>query len=99
MKTMLFLLQKEFRQILRDTVILRMIMAVPVVELLILPLAADYEIKQWRFEPTPEYGGPKLDEEALKVLSVKVSDDRKKVFLEFIEKVFFFVTMKRKSCK
>lgn len=45
MKTLLFLLQKEFRQILRDTVILRMIMAVPVVELLILPLAADYEIK------------------------------------------------------
>ncbi|MEZ4888049.1 MAG: PA14 domain-containing protein [Chitinophagales bacterium] len=44
--------------------------------------AADYDIKQWRFEPTPEYGGPKLDEENLKVVSVKVSDDRKKVFLE-----------------
>lgn len=45
MKTLIFLLQKEFRQILRDTVILRMILAVPVVQLLILPLAADYEIK------------------------------------------------------
>jgi ABC-2 type transport system permease protein len=45
MKTLLFLLQKEFTQIFRDTVILRMIMAVPVVQLLILPLAADYEIK------------------------------------------------------
>ena len=45
MKTLLFLLQKEFTQIFRDTVILRMIMAVPVIQLLILPLAADYEIK------------------------------------------------------
>lgn len=45
MKTLIFLLQKEFRQILRDTVILRMILGVPVVQLLILPLAADYEIK------------------------------------------------------
>jgi ABC-2 type transport system permease protein len=45
MKTLLFLLQKEFSQILRDKTILRMIMGVPVIQLLILPMAADYEIK------------------------------------------------------
>ncbi len=44
--------------------------------------AEDYEVKQWWFEPTPEYGGPKKDLEDLKILSVNVSDDRKKVFLE-----------------
>jgi ABC-2 type transport system permease protein len=45
MRTLKFLLQKEFRQILRDKIILRMILGVPVIQLLILPLAADYEIK------------------------------------------------------
>ena len=45
MRTILFLLQKEFRQIFRDTTILGMILAVPVIQLLILPWAADYEIK------------------------------------------------------
>ena len=44
--------------------------------------ASDYNVRQWWYKPTEEYGGPKLDEEALKIRSVKVSDDRKKVFLE-----------------
>ena len=43
---------------------------------------ADYDIQQWRYEPTAAYGGPKLDLKNLNVLSVNVSDDRKKVFLE-----------------
>ena len=43
---------------------------------------ADYDIQQWRYEPTANYGGPKLDLTQLNVLSVNVSDDRKKVFLE-----------------
>ena len=42
----------------------------------------DYEIRQWYYLPTKEYGGPKLDDKALDILSVNVSDDRKKVFLE-----------------
>ncbi len=46
MKTLSFLLQKEFKQIFRNPVLLRMIIAAPVLQLLILPLAADYEIKQ-----------------------------------------------------
>ena len=42
----------------------------------------DYSIKQWYYLPTEEYGGPKLGEETLDILSVNVSEDRKKVFLE-----------------
>src|ERR1043165_8884401 len=45
MRTIRFLLQKEFRQILRNRAILPMIFVVPIIQLLILPLAADYEIK------------------------------------------------------
>jgi len=45
MRTLRFLLQKEFRQIFRDPGILRVIFIIPVVQLLILPWAADYEIK------------------------------------------------------
>lgn len=45
MKTLFFLLQKEFRQIFRDPAILRLIFIMPVIQLLILPWAADYEIK------------------------------------------------------
>ena len=41
-----------------------------------------YDIKQWWYKPTAEYGGPKMDEEALPVKSATVSNDRKTVFLE-----------------
>ncbi|SKB77159.1 PA14 domain-containing protein [Dyadobacter psychrophilus] len=44
--------------------------------------ASDYEIRQWWFKPTADYGGPKLDEENLAVKSVQVSADRKKVTLQ-----------------
>lgn len=42
----------------------------------------DYDIKQWYYLPTKDYGGPKIDEQNLDVYSVNVSKDRKKVFLE-----------------
>jgi ABC-2 type transport system permease protein len=45
MRTLRFLLQKEFRQIFRDPSIIRIIFVMPVIQLLILPWAADYEIK------------------------------------------------------
>ncbi|MFT3846998.1 MAG: ABC transporter permease [Lacibacter sp.] len=45
MRTLKFLLQKEFRQIFRDPMILRLIFVLPVIQLVILPWAADYEIK------------------------------------------------------
>ncbi|UII21000.1 ABC transporter permease [Fulvivirga ligni] len=45
MRILRFLLQKEFRQIFRDPAILRMILVAPLMQLLILPQAADYEVK------------------------------------------------------
>lgn len=43
---MKFLLRKEFRQIFRDPAILRLILVMPVIQLMVLPWAADYEIKR-----------------------------------------------------
>jgi ABC-2 type transport system permease protein len=45
MRTLRFLLQKEFRQIFRDPSIIRVIFIMPAIQLLILPWAADYEVK------------------------------------------------------
>jgi ABC-2 type transport system permease protein len=45
MRVLKFLLQKEFRQIFRDPAIIRIIFIMPSIQLIILPLAADYEIK------------------------------------------------------
>ncbi len=45
MRTLRFLLQKEFRQIFRDPAILRIMFMMPIVQLILLPFAADYEIK------------------------------------------------------
>lgn len=45
MRILKFLLRKEFLQIFRDKLILRMIFALPVIQLIILPYAATYEIK------------------------------------------------------
>jgi cytochrome c len=44
--------------------------------------AEDFMIQQWRYEPTSEYGGPKLDLENLQVKSFHLSTDRKTVFME-----------------
>ena len=45
MRTLKFLLRKEFLQIFRDKLIPRMILALPIIQLIILPYAATYEIK------------------------------------------------------
>ncbi|HLO92140.1 MAG TPA: ABC transporter permease [Lentimicrobium sp.] len=45
MRTLLFLLRKEFVQIFRNKTILGMMIVMPVMQLLILPLAANYEVK------------------------------------------------------
>ena len=45
MRTLRFLLQKEFRQIFRDPSIIRIIFMMPSIQLLVLPWAADYEVK------------------------------------------------------
>lgn len=44
--------------------------------------AAEFEVQQWYYQPTAEYGGDKLDLRDLKIASVNLSRDRKKVFLE-----------------
>ncbi len=45
MRALRILLEKEFRQIFRNPAILRMIFMMPAVQLLVMPLAADYEVK------------------------------------------------------
>lgn len=45
MRALRILLEKEFRQVFRDPAILRMMFMMPVVQLIVLPLAADYEVK------------------------------------------------------
>jgi ABC-2 type transport system permease protein len=45
MRTIKFLLQKEFRQMFRNRAILALVIAMPIVQLIILPLAANYEVK------------------------------------------------------
>lgn len=45
-------------------------------------VVADYVVQQWFYQPTANYGGPKINEEALNIRSVNISEDRKKIFLE-----------------
>lgn len=45
MRTLRFLLRKEFRQIFRNKSIVAMMLVAPIMQLLILPLAANYEVK------------------------------------------------------
>jgi cytochrome c len=43
---------------------------------------ASYNIRQWYYLPTKEYGGPKMDDKTMTIRSLSISTDRKKVFLE-----------------
>ena len=45
-------------------------------------LAAKYRATQWRYQPTPAYGGPKVDQKTLSVTSATLSADRKKVVVK-----------------
>lgn len=45
-------------------------------------LAAGYQVSQWRYVPTADYGGPKVDEETLTVRSASVSADGRTVTLD-----------------
>ncbi|MFE7086348.1 ABC transporter permease [Sphingobacterium spiritivorum] len=45
MKILRFILQKEFRQIFRDKTILAMMFVLPTVQLIVMPLAANFEVK------------------------------------------------------
>jgi ABC-2 type transport system permease protein len=45
MKVLLFLLEKEFRQVFRNPAIIRILFIVPVIQLIVMPLAADFSVK------------------------------------------------------
>jgi ABC-2 type transport system permease protein len=45
MRTLKFLIRKEFKQIFRNKTLLRTIILIPIIQLIIIPFAADYEIK------------------------------------------------------
>jgi len=45
MRVLRILLEKEFRQIFRNPAILRLMFMMPTVQLIVMPLAADYEVK------------------------------------------------------
>ena len=45
------------------------------------PSAADFQVRDWSYRPTAEYGGPKRDERALPVRAVELAPDRRRVFL------------------
>jgi cytochrome c len=42
----------------------------------------NWSVEDWRYVPTEQYGGPKVDERALAVRAVSVSADRRRVFLQ-----------------
>lgn len=42
----------------------------------------DYFISQWRYQPTENYGGPKLDEKELEISDISISPDRRRVTLK-----------------
>ncbi|MGE6218985.1 ABC transporter permease [Nubsella zeaxanthinifaciens] len=44
MKILSFILQKEFRQIFRDRTILAMMFGMPIIQLIVMPLAANFEV-------------------------------------------------------
>ena len=46
MRVLLFILRKEFIQIFRDKMMLPMLLLMPVLQLLILPFAADLDVRQ-----------------------------------------------------
>ncbi len=41
-----------------------------------------FDVQHWYYKPTKDYGGPKLGKANLKIKDIKISDDRKKIFLE-----------------
>lgn len=45
MKVLRFILKKEFRQIFRDKTILAMMFAMPIIQLIIMPLAANFDVR------------------------------------------------------
>lgn len=45
MRTIKFIIQKEFSQFFREKTNIRMLLVMPVIQLILLPLAANYEVR------------------------------------------------------
>lgn len=54
----------------------------PVSDEVVADLADSYEVEQWSYTPTNDYGGPKVNEETLSVTDASVSDDGQTVSLD-----------------
>ncbi|WP_083259509.1 family 16 glycoside hydrolase [Cellulosimicrobium cellulans] len=54
----------------------------PVSDEVVAKLADAYQLEQWRYVPTQQYGGPKVDEQPLFVTDASVSEDRTRVTLQ-----------------
>ncbi len=53
-RSLRYLLQKEFQLIFRDPTILRLIIIMPIVQLILIPFAADYEVRNIQFSAVDE---------------------------------------------
>ena len=53
----------------------------PLSEETVAKLPTAYRLEQWRYVPTPQYGGPEVDRETLPVTAATVSGDRRTVTL------------------
>ena len=53
----------------------------PLSDATVAGIADAYELQQWRYVPTQQYGGPKVDETTLPVTAATVSEDRRTVSL------------------
>src|SRR5580658_9860780 len=58
MKTLFFLLEKEFRQLLRNRQLMRTLLLAPLIQLILLPLAADYTVKDIQIAVTDNDHSP-----------------------------------------
>lgn len=67
MRTIRFLLEKEFRQIFRNKTLLFIILMVPIVQLVILPLAANYEVRNIKIAVVNKDHSPYADRLVAKV--------------------------------
>ena len=42
----------------------------------------DFEVVQWRYQPTAAYGGPKVDEKPLEIRRLEIASDRRRVRID-----------------
>lgn len=69
MKTLSFLLEKEFRQLLRNRQLLRTLLLAPLIQLILLPLAADYTVKDVNIAVTDDDHSPSSQRMINKIIS------------------------------